>query len=274
LTAALTAIVGALVAGPRAATWAGLLVALSPIHVLASRDASPAALLVLCLTVCLGLALRIEGGAGRGVAVAHGVLVGVLGASGAAGPAALAALQVIWLAWHADRRRAAALSALAAILVLAGTGAVGLLRSPLASIEAAGWMPPTTLSRLVRCSGASFTRVVGLEYQLAVPHARYASPLTLVVVGLVALGALRAPARVRWLLVTGAILPFALGAVLALSTGRVTPLQAGRLIDALPFLAVLQAAGLGSLRRPTALLVGTALLAVQGTFLELVLSAR
>jgi hypothetical protein len=274
LTAAFVAIVAARLAGPRGATWAGLLVALSPIHVLACREGSPSVLLVACLAASLALVLLVEAGARLEVSVVHGLLVGVLAATGGASLAAIAVLQVVWLAVRADRRRVAAVSVLAAVLVLVATGALGFLRSPFAPIEAAGWIPPTTLSRLVRCSGASFTRVVGLEYQLSVPHARWVSPLTLVVAGLAALGALRTPRRARWLLVTGALLPFALAAVLALATGRVTPLQAARLVDALPFLAVLEGAGLASLERPTAVLLGGGLLAILGTFLALVLAVR
>jgi uncharacterized membrane protein YdjX (TVP38/TMEM64 family) len=43
-------------------------------------------------------------------------------------------------------------------------------------------------------------------------------------------------------------LPFLLGVALALVTGRVVPLQAHRMLPALPFAALLTAAGLASLR--------------------------
>lgn len=272
LTVALAAVVGAQVAGPSAAVWAGLLIALSPIQVLQSREASPAAVLLLCLVASLAVLLRLDAGAGRGAAATHGLLLGVLGASGLAGVAALAALQLVWLAWKRERRPAAALSSLAAVLAMAVAGALGLFRSPLAPIDAPGWVPPTTLSGLARCAGASFTRVAGLEYHLVVPHARHVAPLTLGVVALVALGALRTPLRPRCLLLAGTALPFALGAALALSTGRVTPLQAARLVYALPFLVSLAGAGIASLPARTARLAGAAAAAGLGFFLVLALT--
>ena len=274
LTAALAAIVGAQIAGAWGAAWTGLLVALSPIHVLASREVSPSAPFLLGLVVSLVLLLHLEDGAGDFAAAAHGLLLGALAASGALGLVSLAVLQVVWLAWHAERRRAVVVSGVAALLVLALAGAVGLFRSPLGPIEGSDWVPHTTLPGLVRCAGASLTRLAGLEFHLIVPHARHVLPLTLGVLTLAALGARSTPPRLRWLLASGTALPFALGAVLALSTGRVTPLQAARLVDALPFLAALTGAGIASLVARTAALAGSAVATGLLTFLALALTAH
>jgi hypothetical protein len=272
LTAAFAALAGARVAGPWGAAGAGLAVALSPIHVLASRLGAPGLLPILCLAASLALALRVDESGAHLAALAHGALLGVLGASGSPGEAGLAALQLAWLAFRPERRRAAAFCALAALLVLAGAGVLGLLRSPFAPIEAPGFIPATTLSSLVRCSGASFTRIAGIEYHLVVPHARWVSPLTLGVIALAVLGFLRTKPRLARLLAACTILPFLLGPVLALASGRVTPLQATRLEYALPFLAVLEGAGLASLRGRTRVVVAVGLAAVLAGFLALALA--
>ena len=133
-------------------------------------------------------------------------------------------------------------------------------------------IPATSFQGLVRCSGASFTRVIGLEYHLLVSHSRYLLPLTLLFVALMVRGASRLPARPRGLLVAGVLLPFALAAVLALTTGRVTPLQAQRLVAALPFVALLMASGLASLRGLLAWAAGTAVLGTLAAFLALALA--
>ena len=80
------------------------------------------------------------------------------------------------------------------------------------------------------------------------------------------------PARGRGLLVAGALLPFALGATLALATGRVTPLQATRLLAGLPFVAILMAVGLASLRGRRAWAAGAAALGALLSFLTLALA--
>ena len=247
LAAALAALVAGALAGRRAAAWAGVLVALSPIHTLASREASPEAPLVFLLLAALSLLLRVERTGGRGTAALLGLALGLLASSGVVAFAAVALFPPAWLLLRADRRSAAAVALVVAAVVV-GVGAVlGLAHSPLDSGEIPTWVPATA-SGIPRCTGASFTRVAGLEYHLAVSHARYVIPLTALFVGLMALGAARLPARPRGLLVAGAALPFALGAALALLTGRVMPLQATRLLAALPFVALLMAAGLASLR--------------------------
>ena len=73
----------------------------------------------------------------------------------------------------------------------------GLARSPLDFGEIPTSIPEATASGILRCTGASFTRVAGLEYHLAVSHARYVIPLTALFVGLMAWGAARLPARAR-----------------------------------------------------------------------------
>jgi 4-amino-4-deoxy-L-arabinose transferase-like glycosyltransferase len=248
LAAALAALVAAEIAGPCAAAWAGALVALSPIHTLASRAAGPEAPLVLVMLVALALLARVESSGSRSLAAALGLAVGVLAVSGVAAFAAVALVPLAWLALRADRRPAAGLAAAVAVASAAVAGLLGLARSPLDYGEIPTWVPETTASGIARCTGASFTRVMGLEYQLAVSHARHVIPLTAIFVALILWGVARLPARPRGLLAVGAVLPFAVGATLALATGRVTPLQAGRLLAALPFLALLLAAGLASLR--------------------------
>jgi hypothetical protein len=133
------------------------------------------------------------------------------------------------------------------------------------------WAPETTAWRLVRCSGASLTRVLGIEYELVVPHARYALPLTALFVALALRGAGRLAALARWVLVAGAALPFALGAVLALASGNVAALQAQRLAAALPFWALLVASGLASLAPTRAWAAGAAVLGSLAAFLALAL---
>ena len=91
--------------------------------------------------------------------------------------------------------------------MVAGAALLGLARSPLDFGEIPSWVPETTVSGIVRCAGASFTRVAGLEYHLAVSHARYVIPLTALFVGLMAWGAARLPREPARLLVAGAALP-------------------------------------------------------------------
>jgi hypothetical protein len=198
--------------------------------------------------VALALLARVEASGSRSAAIALGLALALLAASGVAGFAAVAVLLLAWLPLRVDRRPAAGLAAAVAIVSVAGVALLGLARSPLDFGEIPSWVPITTASGAVRCAGASFTRVAGLEYHLLVSQARYVLPLTALFVGLMARGAVRLPRRERGLLVAGAALPFLLGFALALAAGRVTPLQAHRLVAALPFVALLLAVGLASLR--------------------------
>jgi 4-amino-4-deoxy-L-arabinose transferase-like glycosyltransferase len=270
LAAALAALVAGQVAGPWAAAWAGGLVALSPIHTLASRNAGPEALFVFLLLASLALALRVEASGERGAAVFLGLLLGLLASSGGAAFSALAPVPLVWLAFRSERRATAG-AVVAALAVVAILASLGLARSPLDFGEIPTWIPEATASGILRCTGASFTRVAGLEYHLAFPHARHVIPLTALFVGLMAWGAASLPARARGLLVAGALVPFALGATLALATGRVTPLQATRLLAGLPFVAVLMAVGLASLRGLRAWATGAAALGALVWFLTLAL---
>lgn len=272
LAAGLAALLAAELAGPLAAFWAGGLVALSPIHALASREAIPEAPLVLILLLALWLVVRVEASERYAEAAALGLAVGVLAVSGVTAFVAAAILLPVWAAQRHDRRRPARLAALVALATTGAACAFGLARHPFDYGEIPTWMPATTLMGVVRCTGASFTRVVGLEYQLAVSHARYVLPLTALFVALMARGAARLPARPRRLLVTGALLPFALGAVMALGTGHVTPLQANRLLAALPFVALLVASGLASLRGTSAWAAGTVVGGTLVAFLALALA--
>ena len=247
LAAALAALVAGQIAGPWTAAWAGGLVALSPIHTLASRDAGPEAPLVFLLLASLALALRVESSGDRGAALLLGLPLGLLASSGVAPFAALALLTPLWLLRRPDRRVATAVAVSVAAVVGGGAALLSLARSPFDFSEIPAWIPEVTAEGILRCTGASFTRVAGLEYHLAVSRAYYAAPLTALFAGLMAWGTARLPARARGLLVAGALLPFALGATLALATGRVMPLQASRLLAGLPFVAVLVAAGLASL---------------------------
>jgi hypothetical protein len=124
---------------------------------------------------------------------------------------------------------------------------------------------------MARCAGASFTRVAGLEYHLVVSRALEVVPLTALAVGLMALGASRVEPRTRALLVAGAALPFLLGLALAPALGRVAPLQAHRMIAGLPFVAVLMAIGLASLRGLGASMAGAAVGGTVAAFLALAL---
>lgn len=247
-TVAVVATIAALLAGPWAAGAAGLLTALSPIHMLASREAGPGAAAVLLLASALWLTLRtdLDGSPSRAI-----VLGGLLGLCALGPPPliALALLQLAWLAGSSRHRREWGIAAGVAALVVGLAWGGGLLRPPLEDGASLGWVPETTLLGVVRCAGASFTRVAGLEYHLVVPHARHVAPLTLLVVAVALRGASRLDLRRRWLLLGGAGLPFALGAVLALWSGSVAPLQSHRLLPALPFLMVLTGVGLASLNR-------------------------
>ncbi len=271
MAAALAALIAGQIAGPWAAAWAGSLVALSPIHALASRDAGPEAPLVFLLLASLALALRVESSGERGAAALLGLPLGLLASSGVAAFTAVALLPPLWLLLRPERRVAAAVTMSVAAVVAGGTALLGLARSPLDFGEIPTWIPEATMSGILRCTGASLTRVAGLEYHLAVSHARYVIPLTTLFVGLMTWGTARLPARVRGLLVAGALLPFALGATLALATGRVTPLQATRLLAAIPFVALLMAAGLASLARWRAWVAGAAVGGALLSFLTLAL---
>jgi len=271
LGAPLAALVAWQVVGPHAAPWAGILVALSPIHTLVSRAAGAEAPLVLLLLAALWLMLGLELEASPLRAMAVGFALGTLVASGVTAFAAVALLSLIWLTWRPERRALGALSASTAGTLVGAAALLGLARSPLDYGEIPAWIPETTLERVVRCAGASFTRVIGLEYQLLVSHARYLLPLTALLVALMLRGAKRLPARPRGLLLAGALVPFALGAAMSVVTGRMTPLQANRLLAALPFVALLMASGLGSLSGTRAWAAGTAVAGTLAAFLALAL---
>jgi hypothetical protein len=226
------------------------------------RARSTNAPLVFVVLAGLWLAAECDASGRPLTAIAAGVAAGGLASSGEAAFAAVAVLWIAWLAHRPDRRSHAALACAGALAAASALGVGGLVRSPFAYGEIAAPTPETTLESLVRCSGASFTRVIGLEYQLVVSRARLVLPLTFAFVALMARGATRLPRRLRGLLAAGALLPFALGAVLAVITGRVTPLQADRLMAAIPFVVSLMAAGLASLRGRAAWAAG---LAVAGT---------
>jgi len=272
LNAALATLVACRLAGTRAGVWAGALLALSPIHTLVSRAAGPEAPLVLLLLAALWLVLGLELQPSPLRATAAGFALGALAASGVAAFAAVALVSLAWLTWPSERRALAAWAAGAAVALVGATALLGFARSPFDDGEIPPWIPATTLEAVVRCTGASFTRVLGLEYQLVVPHARYVLPLTALCVALLVRGAMRLPARPRALLVAGAFVPFALGAVMALVTGRVTPLQANRLLAALPFVALLMASGLASLGGTRAWAAGTAVAGTLAAFLALALA--
>lgn len=231
LAAPLAGAVAARFLGRAAAAWAFAVTALSPIHVLAIRHGGTEAALPPVLLLCLAV---LVGPVRRGS-------LGVFGAVGAA------------------------------IAAAAAGALLGYLHSPLEYGDGASWIPATTGAKLVRCAGASLTRVIGLEYQLVVPQARYLLPLTLAFVALMARGAGALPSAPRALLATGAVAPFVLGVGLALASGRVTPLQASRLTAALPFTSLLLAAGLASLRGRSAWAAGALVLGSLAAFLALAL---
>jgi hypothetical protein len=268
LAAALVAFVASRLAGARAGFWAAGLLALSPIHLSASRASQPAALLVLLLLAALALATGVEATSGRWRAACAGVALGALLACGVAGFAAVALATLVWLAWGLDRRTLAILTLAAACTVAAGA-LTGLARSPLDYGQLPTWIPETTPVGVVRCAGASFTRMLGLEYQLVVSHARYLLPLTALFVVLMARGASRLRARPRWLLLAGALIPFVVGAAMALVTGRVAPLQADRLLAALPFVVLLLGCGLASLHGVRAWAAGSVVVGSLAAFMAL-----
>ena len=273
MTVALVVWVTLLVAGLHAAAAAGLLVALSPLHGLASREAALGPPLLMVLVLALALAVRLDSERRSFVvAAAHGLTLGLL----AIGPAAFAVaapLQIAWLATRSERRPAAAVSALVAFAVVAVAGWSGLLRSPLAEGSDLDWAPATTVLGLLRCAGASFTRVAGLEYHLVASHARSLAPLTVLVLSLVALGARTLSPHRRWLFLGSMVAPFAVGAFLSIVTGSVAPLQAWRMLPAVPFVAVLAGAGVASLGRGSSRAAAGLVLLSTGGFLAVALGA-
>jgi 4-amino-4-deoxy-L-arabinose transferase-like glycosyltransferase len=271
LAAVLAALVAARLAGVRGAAWAGALVALSPIHSLASRQVGPESPLVAVVALALLLLIRIEASPARWEAIALGLLLGTLAANGTAASAGFALLAVAWLAARSGRRPSAVLAGAAGLVAFGGAALAGPLRSPLDLGAIPSWVPETTVAAMVRCTGASFTRVAGLEYHLAVSRALEVVPLTALFVGVMALGAARVDRRTRALLVAGAALPFLLGLALAPALGRVTPLQAHRMLAGLPFVAVLMAVGLASLRGLRAWVAGAAAGGTVAAFLALAL---
>jgi hypothetical protein len=220
----------------------------------------------------LFLLVRVGAGAGRWFAVALGLAWGLLATSGVAAAVATCLLQPAWLAVRPGRRGALVVSGTVALAVLATLVPAGAARSPWDFGEIPSWVPDTTAQGLARCAGASFTRVAGLEYHLAFPHARHVLPLTLGLLALMLLGAARLEREWRSLFVAGAFLPFVVGATLALAVGRVTPLQATRLLSGLPFVATLVAAGLSALQGWRRWAAGAALVAT-ALFLVLALAA-
>ncbi len=272
LSVALVASIAAFLGGPWAAGGAGLLVALSPIHTLASREVGPMAFGILLLVASLWATLRLDGTGRVGLASAQGLLLGLL-ATGPPALLALAVLQIVWLARRRENRPTTTIVAGVAGAIVALAGTCGWLCSPLAEGADLGWVPQTTGLGVLRCAGASFTRVAGLEYHEVVSHARYVAPLTLAIVALALVGARRLDPGRRWLLLGGAALPFGLGMVLALATGTVAPLQAHRLTPALPFLATLVGVGLTSLSRGRARVATATVVGLVGASLGLALTA-
>jgi len=260
------------IAGGRAAAWSALLLALSPIFELAIRSGSASAFLVVVLAASLGLAAWSGASASAAGAALLGAAVAVLALCGEASFAAVAGLPIAWLAARPERRPQAWLALATAFAAAAALALLGRARSPLDYGASAPYLPATTLESLVRCTGASFTRVAGLEYQLLVPRALDVLPLTLALAWLMARGAARMPAGARCLIVTGALLPFAVAAAMAAVTGHVGPMQADRQLGALPFTALLTGAGLASLGGRPAWLAGLAVVATLGGFLVLALA--
>jgi hypothetical protein len=271
LAPALAAAAAASLVARRAAPWALALLTLSPIQALALREAAPEALLVAALSLLLVLAGLVERRGGSGLAAALGLVGGGLAASGVAAFVATGLLVVAFPASRPGGRRAGVVAACAALGAVALALALGVARSPLDYGPAAALTPATTAAGILRCAGASFTRVIGIEYHLVVSHARYALPLTALFLTLMVRGASRLPPRTRALLVAGAVLPVALGAALALVTGHVAPLQASRLTAALPFVVLLTAGGLASLRGWRAVAGGVLVLGALAGFLALAL---
>jgi hypothetical protein len=183
--------------------------------------------------------------------------------------AAASTLCVAWLALEPRRRAQAGLAASLALAVVVALALAGHARSPLDYGAYASSLPRTTPESLVRCSGASFTRLLGLEYHLAFPQARYALPLTLAFVALMVRGGMQLPPRAKGLLVTGALAPFSLAAVLAVTTGTVAPLQADGLLAALPFTAQLLGAGIASIPGRAGWAAGLAVVGLLVFFLAL-----
>ena len=273
VTVALVVWVTLLVTGLQAAAVAGLLVALSPLHTLASREAALGPPLLMVLVLALGLAVRLDGETrSLVVAAAHGLTLGLL-AIGPAAFAVAAVLQIAWLATRPERRPAAAVSTLVALAVVAVAGWSGLLRSPLAEGSDLDWVPATTVLGLIRCAGASFTRVAGLEYHLLSAHARSFAPLSVLILSLVVLGARTLTPHRRWLFLGGMVAPFAVGAFVSLVTGSVAPLQAWRMLPAVPFVAVLAGAGVASLGRGSSRAAAGLVLLSTGGFLAVALGA-
>lgn len=260
------------IAGARAAAWAALLLALTPILALAIRAGSASGALVVVLLASLGLAAWADSSGRATAALLLGAATAVLAVSGEASFAAVAGLPVAWLAARPERRPQAGGALATALAAAAALALLGRARSPVDYGAGAAYLPATTLESLARCTGASFTRVVGLEYQLVVPRALDVLPLTLALVALMARGAARMPARVRGPIVAGALLPFAVAAAMAAVTGHVGPMQADRQLGALPFTALLMGSGLASLGGRAAWLAGLAVVATLGGFLALALA--
>jgi hypothetical protein len=245
-------------------------VALTPILVVACRGGSPIVPLLLLLLALLWLVLECDASGRRAAAVVTGLAAGALAASGEMAFAAVSTLCVAWLGLEARRRTQAGLAAALALGVVAALALAGYARSPLDYGAYGSSLPRTTLESLVRCSGASFTRLLGLDYHLAFPQARYALPLTLAFVALMVRGGMEVPPRTRGLLVTGALAPSSLAAVVAVTTGTVAPMQADRLLAAVPFTALLLGNGIASIPGRAGWAAGLAVAGLLVFFLALV----
>jgi hypothetical protein len=244
-------------------------VPITPILVVACRGASPSVPLLLLLLALLWLVLESDASGRLAAAVVAGLAAGVLAASGVMAFAAGSSLCIAWLALDARRRAQAGLATALALAVVVALALAGYARSPLDYGGYASSLPRTTLDSLVRCSGASFTRLLGLEYHLAFPQARYVLPLTLAFVALMVRGALQVPPRTRGLLAAGALAPFSLAALVAVTTGTVAPMQADRLLAALPFTALLLGTGIASIPGRAAWAAGVAVAGPLAYFLTL-----
>jgi len=257
----LVAVVGRTLVGEYVALLAGLLLSVSPVHVLYSQQGRVYAMAGFLALLAMALLLRLSDKSparswiAYGAAAASTPLVHIL--------AAVALFPHVVVLWRLRRqRRQLALAAMGALIVLGASLPLGWMESVRTAHEQSGvalasppadarnWARPATVETVVAGLGSSMTRVLGLDYFPFEWRARYLLPLSaaLLLIGLSA-GWSR-PQPERTLLLASALLPHLAAVALSIHYGHVVPLQASYSAWTMPFWMLLLADGASQLRGP------------------------
>ena len=232
---------------------AGLLLAVSPLHVHYSQEARvyPAAVFMLVLTVWIGF--RLQPSSSRGAFVSWGVSAAlVAGLHLLAGVALLPILGcLIGRSGLKTRLPYALLGALSVGLLLLPLGyfqswATAHRDSGLGfqalSAQPGSWARPSSFVNVATGVGTTVTRLVGIEYFPLGLRGRHVAALSMPLFAWALAAARSLPSKeTRALLIGGALLPVGLSALLSLAYGHTVPLQDRYSAWSLPFIALLLA---------------------------------